>query len=656
VKLLTITATALMFVALGAAIAQTTEPPPQTTDSGEVLFSRGADSKASAEEPTPALPAPLGKDDTLGVTDSERSSLTFTTYDLDAHLTPATSSIAMRAGLVVRNDSSAPLSRVVLQISSTLRWQVVSLGGRALPLVSRLIDTDADHTGAMNEAVVTLPQPLAPGATVNLTTLYAGTISISAERLERTGAPPAKARAADWDTIGRDGTFLRGFGYVLWYPVSAPPLMFRDGDRLFQFIGHTRLREASAPVRLRLAIEYQGEPPDAAFFCGRRETLKAISDNQDEAASEAPGIAVAQFAPEPLGFRTPDLFVTTHPAIEAGPPSTPGLLSAVTTQESALSAYSSASAEVEPMLSQWFGPGLQSSLYLIDHSGQPFEDDALVVRHLAGSDQAEISMALAHSLTHAWIHSRYPWIEEGLAEFSQLLWAERKNGREAAIAAVQDAYRNLARVEATSVTGAGEASAASLSSSSDSSNSAEIAASPRENLINATSEVFYRTKAAAVWWMLRSIVGDQALQQALQAYRSDPRADRAPEGFEHTVEKLSHKDLRWFFNDWVYRDGGLPHLSIASVAPSELKGRTGMPDGWLIAVEVRNDGDAVADVPVTVRSTASTQLERLRIPARSSATTRIVFPGTPDEVIVNDGSAPESGPTTHTRKLTLAAK
>jgi len=57
-----------------------------------------------------------------------------------------------------------------------------------------------------------------------------------------------------------------------------------------------------------------------------------------------------------------------------------------------------------------------------------------------------------------------------------------------------------------------------------------------------------------------------------------------------------------------------------------------------------------------VLSAASTQVERLRIPGHTSASTRIVFPGTPEEVIVNDGSVPESGPTTHTRKLALAAK
>jgi len=655
VKFRPISFAAPLLIGFAAAIAQTTEPPPQPADSGKVLFSRGSDSALSAEQTILAAPAPLEQDDPLHVTDAERGALAFTSYDLDAHLTPASSSIAMRASFGVRNDGPSALSRVILQISSSLRWQAVSASGRTLPLVSRLVETDADHTGSMDEAVVTLPQPLAPGATLNLTALYSGTIALSAARLERTGAPPSQARAADWDVISPDGIFLRGFGYVLWYPVAAPPLMFRDGDRLFQVIGKTRLREASAPVRLRLAVEYRGEPPDAAFFCGERESLKAISDNPDQAAAESPGIAVAQFATKPLGFRTPDLFITADPAIDAESPSDPGVLSGVTMRESALASYSAAAAQVAPMMRQWFGGHSESPLYLIDHAGQPFEDDTLVIRPLAGAAAEDISTALAHSLTHAWIYSAHPWINEGLAEFSRLLWLERTSGHEAALAAIQEAYSNLARAEAAPPSDPAQ-TPASITSSSSSSSSEDALVSGRESLIDATSEVIYRTKAAAVWWMLRSIVGDQALQQALQAYRSDPHVDSDPEGVERTLEKFSHKDLRWFFNDWVYRDRGLPHLSIASVAPSELKGRTGVPDGWLIAIEVRNDGDAVADVPVRVLSAASTQVERLRIPGHTSASTRIVFPGTPEEVIVNDGSVPESGPTTHTRKLALAAK
>ncbi|MEO8737168.1 MAG: hypothetical protein ABI380_11585, partial [Edaphobacter sp.] len=97
----------------------------------------------------------------------------------------------------------------------------------------------------------------------------------------------------------------------------------------------------------------------------------------------------------------------------------------------------------------------------------------------------------------------------------------------------------------------------------------------------------------------------------------------------------------------------LPDLSIASVTPRQLPVQGLKAASWLVAVEVRNNGDAAADVPVTIRSGALTATERLRIMGRSSASTRMVFEGTPDEVIVNDGSVPEMGATTHTKQLVM---
>ena len=74
---------------------------------------------------------------------------------------------------------------------------------------------------------------------------------------------------------------------------------------------------------------------------------------------------------------------------------------------------------------------------------------------------------------------------------------------------------------------------------------------------------------------------------------------------------------------------------------------------WLIAVEVRNEGDATAEVPVTVRSGTLTATEKLRIPGRSSASTRIVFEGEPDEVLVNDGSVPEITSSRHVKEVVV---
>ena len=655
---------------------QPTEPAPP---SGKVLFSRDVATPPDAQPADSQMPAAQNPDDKLGVTDGERKALTFTAYDLDVHLTPASAGISVRAGLTVRNDSAAPLSRLILEITSSMHWDAFSshtAASAAAPLkfAARLVDTDADHTGLMAEAVVTLPQPLAPGASIALTALYSGAIPPSAERLERIGAPADQALAADWDAVAGSnpdaltgGTALRGFGNVLWYPVAAPPVFLGDGAKLFQAVGSMKLRQSAATFRLRLAVEYVGDPPDAAFFCGRREQLIAISDNPNMPAAESPGIATAVFAPQPLGFRVPYLFVTGSAASDTGTPANPDLIAAVTSHYDALPAYSAAAALVEPLLTDWLGAQPDTALTILDHPGQPFEDDALLVRPMRAVEPATLAPSLAHSLTHVWIHSSHPWIDEGLAQFVSLLWTERTAGRAAALAELQDAARTLALAEPEDPDSTPSPASSSASSSGDSSSQTSSSSNPSdqtdahgppvspagESLIAATGEVFYRTKAAAVWWMLRSIVGDEALKQALQAYRLDAKLDHDPAGFEHTLEMSSHKDLRWFFNDWVYRDRGLPDLSIVSVTPSQLESRNGSPDGWLVAVVVRNDGYAEAEIPVTVRSRTASQTMKMRIPGRSSASTRIVFAGTPEQVDANDGGVPETQTSVHTRQLVL---
>jgi hypothetical protein len=671
---------------------QTAQPQPPlpsgpVTPGGTVIFSRQQPLDPDAPEaPLAVAPKPpetevLKEDDPLKVTDTERDALTFTAYDLDVHLTPASAAISVRAGLTVRNDSLAPLGRLVFQISSSLHWDAFSTisasGSLRLDYKARRDATDADHTGWAQEAVVTLPQPLAPGASITLTALYSGAIAPSADRLERIGAPADQAAAADWDAIAAGGTALRGFADVLWYPVAASPVFLGDGAKLFQAAGRARLREAAATVRLRLAVEYVGDPPDAAFFSGRREHLAALSDNTNLPVAEAPGIATAVFDAQPLGFRSLSLFVTDHAPSQVNPSASQtdaGLIAAVTDHYDALPSYSAAAALVEPLLTAWLGARPLTPLNLIDHPGQPFEDDALLVRPMQIEDADKLAPSLAHSLTHAWIHSSHAWIDEGVAQFAGLLWTERSIGRPAALDVLQEAARTLALAEPPPSDPNSADNSANPSTSSSSSNPA--ASNPPEaagqSLVDATSDVYYRTKAAAVWWMLRDLTGDVPLQQALQAYRLDPKLDSDPAGFELTLEKFAHKDLRWFFSDWVYRDRGLPDLTIVNVTPRQLEAHNGLPAGWLVAIDVRNDGDAVADVPVTVRSnaghalghnvvpgssgSAATETQRLRIPAHSSVSRRIVFAGVPDEVQVNDGGVPETRTSIHTRQLVLPAK
>lgn len=588
----------------------------------------------SSDKP-PAPPAAKAAKSVETVTDAERSSLTFTAYDLDVHLIPAQSRIAVRAKLTVRNSGTEPLTQLAFQLSSSLNWESFEMrsGERIAPLAfaQHIIDTDTDHTGQAKEAIVTLLQPLAPDATIELTTFYSDEVQPSAKRLERIGAPVDQAATADWDKIAPDSTALRGFGDVLWYPTASAPVFLGDGAKLFQLVGKSRLQQSAATIQMRLAVEYTGNPPDAAFFCGQRKPLVAINENVDAAtAANQPGVATADFPSRPLGFRSPSLFITS------GAPTTTAanLIAAVTDHYDTLPSYAAAAAKVEPLLKEWLGSTPRTTLNIIDHNGQPFEDDSLLVAPMRAVDADTLAPSLVHSLTHAWFRSSHVWLDEGVPQFMSLLWVEQSQGREEALRQLQQQVNTLSLAEPA------------ISQDADPSQEGQ-------SLIRASDEIYYRTKAAAVLWMLRSIVGNDVLKEALQNYRQNENLDNDPKEFQRVLEQSSHKDLNWFFNDWVYHDRSLPDLTIANVTPRQLPAQGQKAASWLVAIEVRNNGDAAAEVPVTVRSGTLTTTERLRIMARSSASTRIVFEGTPDQVLVNDGSVPELGAMTHTKQLVM---
>jgi hypothetical protein len=621
----------------------------------------------------------------------------------------------MHAHITVRNTSSDPLPRIALQISSSLKWDSIALNGAPLTLTQHLLDTDADHTGKVSEAVLTLPQPLAPGASLTLDTLYSGTIPTDATRLERIGATPAQAIDTDWDEIGNTAlasssdadetpitlnTALRGFGNVLWYPVSAPPLFLGDGAKLFQAVGAMRLTESLATIRLRLSVDYHGDPPTAAYFCGRRQPLTAIPDDPDMPTAAGTGIATADFHPEPIGFRLPSLFLIERPELlvaplpegestsapEQTPPaeaaSTPtasssssssepvpsaaaststqtaSMLAVETTDEATLPRLAAAAQNIAPLLQKWLGTHPLSALTILDHAGEPFQDGPLLVAPVSSLAAESSAPALVHSLTHAWVQTGQPWFDEGLAQFMGLLWTEQQQGREAAIAQLTDLVQPVALAEpnipdevALKGTGFGPS----------------VNATPKEGalapegigqpLIAAPDELYYRRKAAAVWWMLRGIVGDQPLTAALTELVAQPASHDTGYlqalGFEKLLERTSGKDLAWFFNDWVLRDRGLPDLTIAEVAPRQLPAGQGHDSGWLVAVTIRNDGAAAAEVPVVIRSGTFSTTKRVRIPGFSSATDRVLVEAPPTQVLVNDGSTPEVRSSTHSQNVTI---
>jgi hypothetical protein len=326
-----------------------------------------------------------------------------------------------------------------------------------------------------------------------------------------------------------------------------------------------------------------------------------------------------------LGFEAPSLFVAqrnSHPGQN---------LTAWVTPDNAVNVqlWSEAAAKVTPFLQSWLGQRPRAQLTLLDlpdRADAPFETGALLATNLRDAPADQLENIMAHALTHAWMQSPRAWLSEGVAHFMGTLWIERQQGRDKALTALASGREALAIAEPPSP-----------------------AAGPGQPLAESISPVYYRTKAAYVLWMLRDICGDSTLSAALRAY--DPAKDRADENhFESLVEQAGTRaDLKWFFADWVNADKGLPDLTVDSVFP------TAQGANSLVAVNLSNSGYATAEVPITVRTADSSVTQRVRVPARNKATQRILSPGKPIEVQVNDGTVPETEASIHITNVSPAA-
>ncbi len=287
-------------------------------------------------------------------------------------------------------------------------------------------------------------------------------------------------------------------------------------------------------------------------------------------------------------------------------------------------------------MTEWFGPLKTSPLAraevveLADPEAAPYESGSMLLTSL-NSDSALARLTAVHQLTHAAFFSPRPWIYEGLAHFAQAVYREQESGRQSARdfvgshrIALAEAEKALDRERSqNAVTG--------------------------ESLISTSIEDLYRSKALYVWWMLRDMVGDDALKKALAAYRSD--ADTTTSYMQHVIEGQTKTDLGWFFDDWVYRDRGLPDFRVAAVYPWEPS-----RNAYVVTVTVENLGNAAAEVPLTLKMEDGQVTKRLLVHGKSNAIIRIEAASKPREIVVNDGSVPESDMSNNVYTIEAPAK
>jgi hypothetical protein len=548
----------------------------------------------------------------------DREAFTFTSYDLNFQVEPEQHRLGVRGKVTLRNDSPTPQKIAVLQISSSLAWRSIKAGDKAVQFVTQPYTSDIDHTGALSEAIVTLPQPVAPKGTIELEIAYEGVVLLDATRLTRIGTPEDTAQSTDWDQINPAFTGLRGAGYVAWYPIATEVANLSEGNSLFEVLGRWESREAGSKMRMQIGITGTYEAPPQILFGGNGCTLTSF---------ESVGASIqhvgADCIPQPFHRDEPTLVLAEYQVLER-----PAIaVRYLRGHEEAATNFADAAEKVVPLITDWFGPQREKAKTadLPDPNAAPFESGALLLTPLASNDSKQVGLAAAHQLTHASFLSFRPWIEEGLAHLAQALYLEHENGRQAALA-----YMGLHR----SAFGEGDTTT-TAPRSEDEANRA---------LVNTTSEGLYRSKAMYVWWMLRDMVGDAALKKALAAYR--PEQDKEPSYMPRLIAAQTQRDLEWFFDDWVYHDRGLPDFKIESVFPHKTT-----TDSYMVTITVDNLGTAGAEVPIVIKFAGGDVTKRIEVRAKSKGVIRVEIPKAPQEITVNDGSVPESDMTSNTFKL-----
>jgi hypothetical protein len=530
----------------------------------------------------------------------DREAFTFANYDLNVRVEPEQQRLGVRGKISLRNDSAKPQTSFVLQISSSLDWKSIRVSGKPAHFVTEEYNSDIDHTGALSEAIVDVPQAIPPKSSIELEVGYEGVIPLDTSRLTRIGVPQEKAKHTDWDQISRSFTAVRGIGYVTWYPVATEDASLSEGNSVAETIGRWQAREADAEMSVSLESTWA-----TPIFSGRAE-------HPGSSSSKA-----GQFSLAGLGFNVPTFVIADY---ERFTPKGHDSISVyyLGGQQDRAEAYGEVASQVEPII-----PARAAALKIIalpDPEAQPFVTEGILLTPMNSPMTNEAELSIVYAEARQLVESPRAWIQDGLAHFAQAEFIEKQKGRQAALDYLTS--HSTVLMEAEKTHGDRDAS---------------------YSLINAPDDLYLQTKAMYVWWMLKDMLGNPPVNALVNYHAAE---DRDPSYMPKLIEKESQRDLQWFFDDWVYHDRGLPDLRVESVFSAPVE--TG---GFLVTITVENLGSAGAEVPLTLQFGGGEIRRRLEVGAKSKASIRIETPTAAQQVTVNDGSVPESDTSNNVYKI-----
>ncbi len=528
--------------------------------------------------------------------------------------------------VTLHNDSDKPQKIAALQVSSSLEWNSISLDGKPLQWLSDAYTTDIDHTGAVTEAIITLPAAVVHGSSVTLDIQYGGTITPNGARLTRMGAPDEVATRNDWDQISDGFTAVRGLGYVAWYPVAIEAVSLSDGNAVFDAIAAWKYRHQHSEFNARIIVNGAA---NEALCVALNSAVSSCGESRDLSDSESGG-KQKEFSNtltlSGLGETVPTFAIANYVSLDR-----PTVSFLHLPEETSIARDYAVAAEAnDPLLHDWLGdPGQPARVIeLADPNANPYQSGSLLFTPLRQSQTATLQLLLLPTQVAARFHSPHLWLQEGMERLLQCVLVDTRSGRKAALDFLDEYREPLVKAEE-----------AAHPKSDSSSKITEPANSADNTLLNTNDEILLRGKGSFVLWMLHDMVGDTAMQSALGKYHSG--ADKDPSYFQRLIQTASKRDLEWYFDDWVYRDRGLPDFHVNSAYTRPLLTEA-TAKSFLVTVTIENHGGAGAEVPVLIQSTSGEKIVRVLVKAGQKESGRMEVPVAPDKVKVNDGSVPEA--------------
>ncbi len=553
----------------------------------------------------------------------DREAFTITRYQLEVQIDRASHVMAVTGQLTLRNDSKLPQKNVVFQVSSSLSWNGIVLDRKPVEWIGNDYTSDIDHTGGLSEAVVTLPKDVPPAGTITLDVQYGGTVTPNSKRLTRMGAPAEMALRNDWDQISEPFTAIRGLGYVAWYPVSLPAVSMSDGNAVFDAIDAWKFRHQRTEFDARIQV-ISADAKLCIVGTGTVSNCGELGETEDPRTGGRVNQISNSIHLSSLGGVVPAFSVADYVQLDR-----PGVTMFHTPDKVSLAKdYAVAVEANESVLHEWLNPAAQVPIVieLTDPNASPYQDEAVLFTPLRQSETATLQLLLVPVQVAARFPSPRRWIEDGLQRFLQAVVVERRSGRKGALQFLDEYLAPLVKAEESANAEPGAGAKTDENHAGD------------DTLLNTSDEILLRGKGSFVFWMLRDMVGDEVLQHALAAYR--PGADINPAYLQNLLQEGKKRDLEWFFDDWVYRNRGLPDFRVENAYvrplledPSKIV---------LVTVTIENRGGAGAEVPVLLQTPSGERIVRVLVKARQKASGRSQVPDAPTKVVVNDGSVPES--------------